>query len=231
MKIGIIGAMEVEVASLKSEIENAVVTTATGLEFCEGKIGNADVVIVKSGIGKVNAAICTQILIDKFGVDAILNTGVAGSLNNDINVGDVLLSTDVVHHDVDATVFGYALGEVPQMGVKSFTACEKMRAHALKAIKNSGIEVGVFEGRVASGDQFICTSEKKHFIKDNFNADCCEMEGAAIAHTASVNKVPFLIIRAISDKADETSEITYDVFEAKAAKDCAALVKEYLKEL
>ena len=156
MKIGIIGAMSAEVAALKSKMKLAGTKRRAGMEFCEGTIGNTDVVIVQSGVGKVNAGCCVQILADLFDVTHIINTGVAGSLNNDINIGDIVVSTDALYHDVDATVFGYAKGEVPQLGTASFTADEMLRASAVRAIREADPDIQVFEGRVASGDQFIC---------------------------------------------------------------------------
>ncbi|MCH4038770.1 MAG: 5'-methylthioadenosine/adenosylhomocysteine nucleosidase [Eubacteriales bacterium] len=227
MKIGIIGAMSAEVAALKSKMKLAGTKRRAGMEFCEGTIGNTDVVIVQSGVGKVNAGCCVQILADLFDVTHIINTGVAGSLNNDINIGDIVVSTDALYHDVDATVFGYAKGEVPQLGTASFTADEMLRASAVRAIREADPDIQVFEGRVASGDQFICDRAVKNRIRDTFHADCCEMEGAAIAQASWINGIPFVIVRAISDKADESVTVSYDEFEGKAAEHCARLV-EYM---
>ena len=231
MKLGIIGAMEIEVALLKEHLEDCRLTALAGMEFNEGVIGSMPAVVVRSGIGKVNAAVCTQLLIDRFGVTHIINTGAAGSLNNDINIGDFVISTDVMYHDVDGTFFGYAPGEVPQMGIVSFPADPDLRMRAISCCRSAAPDVGVFEGRVASGDQFVHERPVKDHIREITKADCCEMEGCAIAHTSYLNRTPFVIIRAISDKADESMFVSYDEFEKKAAADCAALVLEMVKAM
>ena len=231
MKIGIIGAMEVEVEILKKNMSLKRTVKKASMEFFEGTIEGTDVVVVRSGIAKVNAGICVQILVDLFDVTHVINTGVAGSLDARINIGDIVLSTDACYHDVDATVFGYKKGEVPQLGTASFVADEKLRKVAKKAIKTAAADIGVFEGRVCSGDQFISSKEIKDNIKKDFDGMCTEMEGAAIAQGCFLNNIPFLIIRAISDKADGSDIVDYPVFEEKAAKDCAALVIELIKLL
>ena len=231
MKIGIIGAMEVEVATLKSNMTVKNTVKKASMEFYEGTIGNTDVVVVRSGIGKVNAGICVQILIDLFNVTHVINTGIAGSLNADINIGDIVLSTDACYHDVDITVFGYKKGEIPQIGAATFEADKELREKAKASIKKAAPDIGVFEGRVCSGDQFISSAEVKDAIIKEHGGLCTEMEGAAIAQASYLNNTPFLIIRAISDKADGGAEVDYPTFEAKAAKDCAAIVMEIIAEL
>ena len=231
MKIGIIGAMVEEVSELKASLQDAKVTKIARLEFCEGSFGNTDVVVVQSGIGKVNAAACAQILINHFGVTHVMNTGVAGSLNAKIDIGDIVVSTDAMYHDVDATIFGYAKGEVPQVGTASFVADEMLRKAAVEAVKEAAPDIHVFEGRVVSGDQFISSREVKNHIRDTFQGDCTEMEGAAIAQVAYINEVPFVIIRAISDKADDSGQEAYDVFEKKAAMHCAHVVEYMISHL
>ena len=231
MKIGIIGAMEVEVATLKSNMTVKNTVKKASMEFYEGTIGNTEVVVVRSGIGKVNAGICVQILIDLFNVTHVINTGIAGSLNADINIGDIVLSTDACYHDVDVTVFGYKKGEIPQIGAATFEADKELREKAKASIKKAAPDIGVFEGRVCSGDQFISSAEIKDAIIKEHGGLCTEMEGAAIAQASYLNNTPFLIIRAISDKADGGAEVDYPTFEAKAAKDCAAIVMEIIAEL
>ena len=172
-----------------------------------------------------------QILADVFGVTHVLNTGVAGSLRAEINIGDIVVSTDAVYHDVDATIFGYALGEVPQLGVKSFVADKNMAEAAIASCKKVNPDINVFSGRVASGDQFIASGEVKSKIIENFDASCTEMEGAAIAQGAFLNEIPFVIIRAISDKADDSAEEDYPTFERQAAEHCAKLVEEMVAVL
>lgn len=231
MKTGIIGAMDVEVASLRKTMNVSREITRAGMTFSEGTIGKSQAVIVKSGVGKVNAAACVQILADVFEVNQIINTGVAGSLNNDINIGDIVVSTDAVYHDVNATVFGYQEGEVPQMHRLAFPADEALRAKAVTACENAAPNISVFEGRIASGDQFICEKAVKEHIRTTFDAICTEMEGCAIAHTSFINNIPFVIIRAISDKADESVTVSYDTFEAKAARHCADIVEYMVRSL
>ncbi len=228
MKIGIIGAMEVEVEFLKKEMEVTRCVKKASMEFFEGKIKNTEVVVVKSGIAKVNAGICVQILADEFKVTHVINTGVAGSLDARINIGDIVLSTDACYHDVDATVFGYKKGEIPQMGILSFPADKELIEKAKDAIKKAAPDLGIFEGRVCSGDQFISSSEVKEGIIKVFGGMCTEMEGAGIAQACYLNEIPFVIIRAISDKADGSDIMDYPEFEKKAAHDCAALVMEMM---
>lgn len=230
-KVGIIGAMELEVETLKEKMQVKKTTERAGMEFFEGVLNGVDVVIVRSGIGKVNAGICTQILVDLFEVTHIINTGVAGSLDARIDIGDIVVSTDVCQHDMDATAFGYPLGEVPQLGTLSFPADEKMASLAKSVCEKVNTEIKTFSGRIVSGDQFICDKEVKDRIVSNFHALCTEMEGAAIGQAAYLNKIPFVILRAISDKADNSAEMDYPAFEREAAKHCAKLVEEFIAKL
>lgn len=229
--LGIIGAMEVEVKELREMMENPQAQTVAGMTFYQGTIKGKEVVVVRSGIGKVNAGICSQILVDRYQVEGIINTGIAGSLRNEINIGDIVLATVAVQHDVDATGFGYPLGEIPQMGIKEFPADEKLRALAEECSKKANPDIQVFCGRVASGDQFISNKEKKNWIQDNFDAYCTEMEGAAIAQAAYLNNIPYLVVRAISDKADDSANMDYSEFEAKAVKNSVRLMAAMIAEL
>ena len=154
-KIGIIGAMELEVETLKAHMTTTKITTKAHMEFHEGTLNGTPVVIVRSGVGKVNAALCVQILADLFGVTAIINTGVAGSLNAALDIGDILISRDALHHDVDATIFGYKPGEVPQLGCREFIADEHLAQVAVSTCKEVNPDIHVHTGRVVSGDQFI----------------------------------------------------------------------------
>lgn len=229
--LGIIGAMDEEVAQIKEHMENVRVETRASMDFYQGTLHGHPVVVVRSGIGKVNAAICAQILADRYQVDAIINTGIAGSLNADINIGDIVLSTDTVEHDMDAVSFGYPLGQIPRMDTLSFVADEKLRAAAKRVCEQVNPEVRVFEGRVVSGDQFISDKDKKQWLLENFAGYCTEMEGAAIAHTAYLNEIPFLVIRAISDKADDSASVDYPTFEAKAIEHSVKLLLALCREL
>lgn len=230
-KIGIIGAMELEVETLKSEMNVAKVVKKAGMEFFEGTLNGANVVVVRSGIGKVNAALCTQILADLFEVTHIINTGVAGSLNAALDIGDILISKDAIHHDMDVTIFGYPLGEVPQLGTREFPADENLIQLAKKACETAIPDVKSAIGRVVSGDQFISTKEVKEHLIETFQGDCAEMEGASIAHGAYLNNIPFVIIRAISDKADDSAEMDYPTFEREAAKHSAKLVEDLVARI
>ena len=214
--IGIIGAMEVEVAILKEKMEDVRIIKKASMDFYEGIIAGKKVVVVRSGIGKVNAGICAQILADVFSVDAIINTGIAGSLNKNINIGDIVLSTDVVQHDMDATGFGYRKGQIPQMPVFFFNADDNLRRLAAEVCKEVNPDIQVFEGRIASGDQFVCDQDVKNRIVSEFSAYATEMEGAAIGQAAYLNEIPFLVVRAISDKADGSAQMDYSEFEKAA---------------
>lgn len=216
--IGIIGAMEVEVAILKEKMEDVRIIKKASMDFYEGILAGKKVVVVRSGIGKVNAGICAQILADVFSVDAIINTGIAGSLNKNINIGDIVLSTDVVQHDMDATGFGYRKGQIPQMPVFFFNADDNLRRLAAEVCREVNPDIQVFEGRIASGDQFVCDQDVKNQIVSEFSAYATEMEGAAIGQAAYLNEIPFLVVRAISDKADGSAQMDYSEFE-KAAVD------------
>lgn len=222
--LGIIGAMDVEVAEVKKAMQDVEVKTVAGMDFYKGTLKGKEAVVVRSGIGKVNAAMCTQILADQYSVNAVINTGIAGSLKNEIEIGDVVLSTDTVQHDMDATGFGYPVGQIPQMEEFSFSADETLMKLAENCCKEVNPEIGVFVGRIVSGDQFVSDQVKKDWIAENFGGFCTEMEGAAIAQAAYLNHIPFLIIRAISDKADNSATMDYGEFEAQAVRHSVNLI-------
>ncbi|MCI9423030.1 MAG: 5'-methylthioadenosine/adenosylhomocysteine nucleosidase [Dorea sp.] len=226
--IGIIGAMEEEVAALKEAMDIHETVEQASMVFCKGVLCGKEVVIVRSGIGKVNAGICAQILVDRFKADTLINTGIAGSLDAKIDIGDMVISTDALHHDMDATEFGYPVGQVPRMEVMSFPADEELVKKAVQASEKANPDIHTFTGRVASGDQFIASREVKDKIVENFHPLCVEMEGAGIAHAAHLNKVSYVIIRAISDKADNSASVDYPTFERQAIAHSVRLVKELL---
>jgi adenosylhomocysteine nucleosidase len=211
--------------SLKKAVSDAKTTSIGSMEFCEGMLDGQSVVIVKCGVGKVNAGNCAQILISIFGVNRIINTGVAGSLDASIDIGDIVVSTDAVQHDFDLTPLGYAPGALYEIGSPSLPADVFMRESAVNAVRQCAPEVHVFEGRVCTGDQFIASAEQKDAIIAVFGGLCCEMEGGAIAQICCQNEVPFVIIRAISDKADGSAEMDYTEFEHAAAVRCAAITR------
>ena len=230
MKLGIIGAMDVEVATLKDAMENKVEKTVAGSVYCEGTLEKLPVVIVQCGIGKVNAAMCAQVLCDCFGVTHIVNTGIAGSLNAKLDIGDFVISDRAMYHDFDVSVLGYPVGQVPGLDVRAFPA-DKMLTELAYNVADGVCPGHVQIGTVASGDQFVCSKEQKQAIVANTGGLCTEMEGAAIAHTAWKNGVPYVVIRAISDKADDSAEIDYPTFEAIAAKRCAEVTRAMAKAL
>jgi adenosylhomocysteine nucleosidase len=230
--IGIIGAMDIEVDGLINELEGMIESYhIAGRDFTKGVLGNSDVVIVKCGVGKVNAACATQAMIDKFKVDAIINTGVAGSLDNSINIADIVISEDVVQHDMDITALGYPKGKIPETDEIEFRADANLIDIAVNSAKKTLTGVSVFKGRIASGDEFINSEEKKNEIIEEFKAICCEMEGGSIAHVCTLNDVPFVVIRAISDKADGSSHMDYPVFEEKAANNSIKLINSIIDEI
>ncbi len=229
-KIGIIGAMEVEVEILKTKIENLEIKTFAKIDFYTGKIKGKNIVLAKSGIGKVNAAICTQILIDKFDVDSVVNTGVAGAIGDVVGIYDIVVSTELLQHDFDTTAIdpNDKLGVVCGLDVETFKADENLKNIVVTGVKEI-LNNNIYEGIIATGDQFISSMDKKEFIKKNFNAMCAEMEGGAIAHTCYLNDIPFVVVRCISDKADGSAEVDYPTFVKQAATSSSKIV-EYLIE-
>jgi len=231
MRIGIIGAMEEEVSILKREMQLEEIVEYATMLFYKGKLCDKDVVIVRSGIGKVNAAACTQILADKFEVDMLINTGVAGSLDATIDIGDMVISTDLVEHDMDTTVFGDPLGQVPRMDTLSFPADKELVQKAVTTNEEVNPDIKTFTGRIVSGDQFVSSPKVKDKLVKHFGAKCTEMEGAAIAHVAYLNQVSCVIIRAISDKADNSASMDYPTFEKKAIEHSVRLVRNLLTRI
>ena len=223
--IGIIGAMEVEVASLKEMMTDVTIRTKASMEFNHGYLNGKEVVVVRSGIGKVNAGICTQILVDDYHVDAVINTGIAGSLQNKIDIGDIVVSTDALQYDVHVEAFGYAPGQIPRMDTLAFPADERLIALAEKVCKEVNPEIGVHRGRVVSGDCFVSDKAVKAELKEIHQGSCAEMEGAAIAQASYLNRIPYVILRAISDKADDSATVDYDTFEKMAIRHCVNLVR------
>lgn len=231
MTIGIIGAMEEEVAVLKQEMNIEETVDYASMRFCKGTLCGKNVVIVRSGIGKVNAAICAQVLVDRFNVDILINTGIAGSLDAAIDIGDMVISTDLVEHDMDATIFGDPLGQVPRMDTFSFPAAAGLIEKAVAANEEANPDIKTFTGRIVSGDQFVSSAEVKEKLVKNFGGKCTEMEGAAIAHAAYLNKISCVIIRAISDKADNSATMDYPTFEKKAIEHSVRLVRNLLPRI
>jgi len=231
MTIGIIGAMEEEVTQLKQAMHIEETIEHATMTFCKGKLCGKDVVIVKSGIGKVNAGICAQILVDKFNVEVLINTGIAGSLDAAIDIGDMVISTDLVEHDMDASAFGDPVGQVPRMDTFAFPADLALVEKAKAANAEVNPDIKTFTGRIVSGDQFVSEATVKERLVTLFQAKCTEMEGAAIAHAAYLNKISCVIIRAISDKADNSATVDYPTFEKKAIEHSVRLVQNLLPRI
>lgn len=229
MVFGIIGAMDEEVEKIKNEMIIEKKETKAKTLFYKGIFEGKKIVLVRCGIGKVNAAIISQILITEYKVDAIINTGVAGGIKEEVEIGDVVISTDVIEHDFDARKFGYKLGQIPRLDVLSFKANKELVDLAFSATEKELENNNVFKGRIVSGDVFVAEKEEKEKLWNNFNAYCVEMEGAAIGHTAYINDKAFLIIRAISDKADGKASKNYEEFVNLAIENSVNILKRILK--
>ena len=227
--IGIIGAMDVEIESLKEKMDITNTSEEDAMEFCEGTLEGQKVVIVKCGMGKVNAGICAHALINTFACSRVITTGVAGSLDSQLDIGDIVISTDAVQHDFTVEAIGFEKGEIPYTEHYAFPADEQLRAAAMRAVQEVAPTSKVVEGRVCTGDQFISTIEQRETIISNFGGLCCEMEGGAVAQACYLNNTPFVIIRAISDKPNGSNSVDYETFKAEAAAKGAAIV-QYMVE-
>ena len=230
-RIGIIGAMASEIASIEESADIIEVREIASMKFALATLFGREVVIVQSGMGKVNAGICAQTLINEFRCTSLINTGVAGSLDNKMDIGDFVISIDAVQHDFDVSPIGFQKGEIPYTGLYAFKADESLVEQAKTAVKEIAPSSKIFLGRICSGDQFIITHEAKQRIVDQFGGLCCEMEGAAIAHVCHLNHVPFVIIRCISDKPDGSVIMEFEKFSYQAALQCSGVVKTMVARL
>ncbi|MCG1022282.1 5'-methylthioadenosine/S-adenosylhomocysteine nucleosidase [Sutcliffiella horikoshii] len=230
MKVAIIGAMEEEVTIMREKIEDMETTTVAGCEYYTGTLNGVDVILSKSGIGKVNAALSTSLLLERFKPEVVINTGSAGGFSPSLNVGDVVISTEVRHHDVDVTAFGYEYGQVPGLPA-AFEADAKLMAVAKKAAENvSGMQV--VEGLIATGDSFMNDPVRVEAVREKMpELQAAEMEAAAIAQVCHAFEVPFVVIRALSDIAGKESNISFDQFLSKAALHSSMLIENMLSEL
>ncbi|MBQ8382694.1 MAG: 5'-methylthioadenosine/adenosylhomocysteine nucleosidase [Clostridia bacterium] len=230
--IGIIGAMNTEVETLISALDDKKETVIAGSRFFSGKLENTDAVVVMCGIGKVAAAICAQAMIDAFHPDLLINTGVAGGVADGLAQGDIVIATDAVQHDFDLSLFGYAKGYMPVWGKDKgspspFPADEALAQKLIAAADLLGYHA--IRGRVASGDIFVADADLKYTLATEFGAAVAEMEGAAIAQTAWQNGIPCAIVRAISDLADGSATLSFEEFEVIAAERSAKLLLEICK--
>ena len=226
--LGIIGAMQVEIANLRSAMTEIECQTISGMEFAKGKLDGKDVVAVVCGEGKVAAAVCAQTLILVYHVDAVINTGVAGTLCEDLGIKDVAVACDVVEHDMDVTALGLPLGQVPSLDVLKIPCNAGMVAALERAVQAEGCTTRT--GTIASGDMFLHTAERKQFIVDHFGAIAGEMEGGSIGHVCYLNRVPFVVLRTISDDASGHAPANFNAFATEAAELACAIVRCFLKE-
>lgn len=226
--LGIIGAMTVEVEALKQLMENVEIIKVSGIDFYRGTLCGKDVVVAVSGVGKVNAAVCAQTMIIIFKVSAVINIGVAGGLADTFKVGDIAIAEAVVEHDMDTAVFGDPVGFISGLNTVEIKCDEEITRKLKASVLNTGIS-RVETGIIASGDQFICSAEQKQKIIDNFNAIAAEMEGAAIGHACAMNNVPFGVLRAISDGADNGAQMSFEEFTVLAVKNSIAIILDFLK--
>lgn len=226
--IGIIGAMRVEIEALKNSLEDAETITISGIDYYRGMLGGQKVVAAVSGVGKVFAAVCTQTMILRFGVEAIINTGVAGGIGKGISLGDFVIASKLCQHDMDTSGVGDPKGLISGINKVYFETEPRYRAAAVKAAKRLGFRAQV--GVIASGDQFVCDPDRRHWIRDFFDSAAVEMEGAAIAQVCFINKIPFVVIRAISDDASGHAPVSYDIFVKEAAEKSIRLTQATIAE-
>ncbi len=228
MKLGIIGAMPVEVDLLKSKLQNGQTEQESAFEFYSGTIDGIKVIVLLSGIGKVSAAIATVLLIERYQPDYIINTGTAGGLRG-VKMGDLVIGTEVGYHDADVTAFGYELGQMAQQPVR-FVSDAFLLNVVNKAIESLTVQQNVFQGIILSGDSFMSDSERVNQVRDDFpKALAVEMESAAIAQTCAQLKVPFIVVRAISDLAGEGNSKSYDTFVKEAGRISAEMIINCIK--
>ena len=211
MTLGIIAAMSEELEILLKDMQLDSSTTKAGMTFNKGKLWSNEVIAVVCGIGKVNAAVCTQILVSEFNVDKVINVGVAGGIGKDIYPGDVVIATNLVEHDMDTTAFGDPHGQVPRMDTFDFKCDSSLIESANSACKKVG-GFNTFTGRIVSGDVFVADVEKIKWLEKEFNALSCEMEGASIAHVCYLNNIPVVVIRSISDNANNGAHMDFEKF-------------------
>ena len=227
MTLGIIAAMSEELEILLKDMQLDSSTTKAGMTFNKGKLWSNEVIAVVCGIGKVNAAVCTQILVSEFNVDKVINVGVAGGIGKDIYPGDVVIATNLVEHDMDTTAFGDPHGQVPRMDTFDFKCDSSLIESANSACKKVG-GFNTFTGRIVSGDVFVADVEKIKWLEKEFNALSCEMEGASIAHVCYLNNIPVVVIRSISDNANNGAHMDFEKFTPIAVKNSTSILKEML---
>lgn len=229
LKIGLIGAMQEEIEQILQDMEQSETVVKAGLSFYTGRYLDKPVVLVKCGVGKVNAAVCTQILIDRFEVERVIFTGVAGALHPELNIGDIVVSSDCMQHDMDASALGFDRGIIPYEAVSVFQADAQLVRLAGEACQAAGSRSHV--GRVLSGDQFIADKAQVAELHEQLSGSCTEMEGAAVAQVCSMNGVPFVVIRSMSDKADGSAHMNFAEFTKLASRNSSRIIAEMMKRL
>ncbi|MBS5940021.1 MAG: 5'-methylthioadenosine/adenosylhomocysteine nucleosidase [Clostridium sp.] len=230
MILGIVSAMQEELDLLLKDMTINEETKKANMTFYKGTLDNKDIIAVVCGIGKVNAAVCSQILISEFNVTSIINVGVAGGIGKDIYPGDVVVGTNLVQHDMDTTVFGDPHGQIPRLDTFDFKCDEALVKASLEACEEIK-EINTFSGRIISGDQFISSVEKIQWFEKEFNAMACEMEGASIAQVCYLNNIPFVVIRSISDNANNGAHMDYEKFIPIAVRNSTILLKNIIRKL
>ncbi|RNB87453.1 5'-methylthioadenosine/adenosylhomocysteine nucleosidase [Brevibacillus fluminis] len=231
MRIGIIGAMDEEIALYLEAMGTKDTVSKAGITYYTGQMDGHDIVLVKSGVGKVNASVCTQILIDRFDVESIIFTGVAGAVNPELNIGDIVVSTDCIQQDMDVTALGFAPGQIPYADKWTWEAEGKLVELAMQASAKVTGDHRVISGRILTGDQFVADPSRVAALYETFNGDCIEMEGAAVAQVSAMNDVPFVIVRSMSDKADGSAHVNFAEFTHLASQRSYEIVMEMLKGL
>lgn len=228
--IGIIAAMQEEMSEIKKIMNNVQEKTIYELKFYEGTINNKNIVLVKSGVGKVNAARTTQVLIDNYKIDAVINVGSAGSANQELQIGDIVIGKTLVQHDFDITAFGHPKGYISNVGerIKSDENLIKSMEQTIENLQNKEFKIKI--GTIASGDIFCTEPKMKEKIRDKFNADAIEMEGAAIAQVCKLDNMPILVIRSISDSPNGNNNITFEQYLETASKRCAEILSQFFNK-
>ena len=230
MILGIIGAMSEELEILLTDMELEDTTVKAKMTFHRGKLWGKDVVAVVCGIGKVNAAICTQLLISEYEVTHIINVGVAGGIGKEIYPRDVVIATNLVQYDMDTTAFGDPIGQIPRLDTFDFKCDEKL-VETAKAACAEASDFKTFSGRIVSGDMFVASLDKIHWLEKEFNALACEMEGASIAHVCYLNNIPCVVIRSISDNANNGAHMDFEKFTPIGVKNSTFILKTMLNKL
>ena len=229
--IGIIGAMHEEIIELKEMMENLEEIKILNFSFYRGILEGKEIILVEGGIGKVNSSVCTTLLIDRFNIDKLIFTGVAGGTNPNINVGDIVISKELIEHDFNCVAFGMKPGEIPRMDTSIFKADETLVRIAEESANNIFDKSSIYTGRIVSGDEFVAEPKKINWLRETFNSECTEMEGAAVAHVCHLFNLPFVIIRSISDKANDDAKTDFQEFVKLAAKNSKNLIVEMLRRI